>query len=125
MEMRLIRAFSLLRNRDVKITQVAEQCGFDHLGFFDSCFKRRFGARRGHWRDANRSAHAHPASLSDGEHHCQMRANGLCPRAGEPGSTKPARLSPARLANARSPFRPPAPRHRNGSAVAAVGVMLE
>ncbi len=43
MEMRLLRALSLLRDPDVKIISVAELCGFNYLGFFNTCFKKRFG----------------------------------------------------------------------------------
>jgi AraC-like DNA-binding protein len=40
MEMRLLKAVSLLRNRDAKITNVAEECGFNHLGLFNTCFQK-------------------------------------------------------------------------------------
>ena len=50
MEMRLSKAASLLRNPGATITAVAEQCGFNHLSFFNACFKRRFGASPGEWR---------------------------------------------------------------------------
>ena len=50
MEMRLLKALSLLRDPDAKIIRVAEQCGFNHLGLFNTCFKRRFGASPGLWR---------------------------------------------------------------------------
>jgi transcriptional regulator GlxA family with amidase domain len=50
MEMRMLKAISLLRDADVKIINVAEQCGFNHLGLFNTCFKRRFGTSPGQWR---------------------------------------------------------------------------
>ena len=50
MEMRLLKALSLLRDPDVKIINVAEQCGFNHLGLFNACFKKRFGNTPGQWR---------------------------------------------------------------------------
>ena len=50
MEMRLLKAVSLLRDANAKIINVAEQCGFNHLGLFNTCFKRRFGATPGQWR---------------------------------------------------------------------------
>ena len=53
MEMRLLKAVSLLRDSNVKIINVAEQCGFNHLGLFNTCFKRRFGASPGQWRESN------------------------------------------------------------------------
>jgi len=43
MEMRLLKAVSLLREPDAKVINIAEQCGFNHLGLFNTCFKRRFG----------------------------------------------------------------------------------
>jgi AraC-like DNA-binding protein len=50
MEMRLLKAVSLLRDANAKIINVAEQCGFNHLGLFNTCFKRRFGSTPGQWR---------------------------------------------------------------------------
>jgi AraC-like DNA-binding protein len=44
MEMRLLKAVSLMREPTAKVINAAEQCGFNHLGLFSSCFKRRFGA---------------------------------------------------------------------------------
>jgi AraC-like DNA-binding protein len=51
MEMRLMKAVACLRNPQAKIINVAEQCGFNHLGLFNTCFKRRFGASPGKWRN--------------------------------------------------------------------------
>ncbi len=104
MEMRLIKAVSLLRDRDAKVIRVAEQCGFNHLGLFNSCFKRRFGASPGRWRNADRPPRPQPAPLIQGDPVCQMRANGLCPWAGQ--TRRPA-------AQPRTPqpkTRPPEPR---------------
>ena len=50
MEMRLVRAAACLRNEYAKVISVAEQCGFHHLGLFNTCFKRRFGTSPGQWR---------------------------------------------------------------------------
>jgi AraC-like DNA-binding protein len=50
MEMRLLKAVSLLRDPDTKVIDVAGQCGFHHLGLFNTCFKRRFGTSPGLWR---------------------------------------------------------------------------
>jgi AraC-like DNA-binding protein len=50
MEMRLMKAAACLRNPDAKVISVAEQCGFNHLGLFNTCFKKRFGASPGKWR---------------------------------------------------------------------------
>jgi hypothetical protein len=32
---------------------VAEQCGFNHLGLFNTCFKRRFGTSPSQWRKSS------------------------------------------------------------------------
>jgi len=58
MEMRLMKAAACLRNPQAKIINVAEQCGFNHLGLFNTCFKKRFGASPGRWRNivADKSA---------------------------------------------------------------------
>lgn len=50
MELRLTKAISLLRDPDTKITAIASDCGFNHLGLFNSCFKKRFGVSPGAWR---------------------------------------------------------------------------
>lgn len=50
MELRLNRVACLLRNPNLKIISVAEQCGFNHLGNFNARFKRRFGVSPGQWR---------------------------------------------------------------------------
>jgi AraC-like DNA-binding protein len=125
MEMRLIKAITLLRNRDAKLTEVAEQCGFTHQGLFNACFKRRFGASPGQWRDANVPAHANPAGLIEGGYLCRKLGNGVCPWASrasspEPPAPEPVRLSPSRLPNARSSLGSRAPRGRDASAEAAV-----
>jgi len=50
MELRLMKVASLLRNPNVKITNIAEECGFNQLGYFNACFKRRFGLSPSQWR---------------------------------------------------------------------------
>lgn len=50
MEMRLLNAGSLLRDPELKIIHIAEQCGFNHLGLFNACFKRRFGMSPSQYR---------------------------------------------------------------------------
>ena len=56
MEIRLIRAVTLLRDPDAKINRVAEDCGFNQTGLFHTCFKRRFGVSPGQWRKDNLNA---------------------------------------------------------------------
>ena len=51
MEMRLLKAVSLLVDPDAKVMCVAEKCGFNHLGLFNTCFKKRFGVSPGQWRN--------------------------------------------------------------------------
>lgn len=50
MEMRLMKAANYLRDSQAKVIFVADQCGFNHLGLFNTCFKRRFGTTPGQWR---------------------------------------------------------------------------
>ena len=123
MEMRLIKAVTLLRNRDAKVVHVAKECGFNHLGLFNSCFRRRFGTSPGRWRDANVPAHSDQAGLFEADPLCRIGASGLCPWAARPSGLqppcpKPARLSSSQLLEAHSPSSPPAPQCRNGSEVA-------
>jgi AraC-like DNA-binding protein len=101
MEMRLLKAVSLLRDPDAKIINVAEQCGFNHLGLFNTCFKRRFGNSPGQWRKVAVGTEKQGAELFDGSQVCPLRSNGLCPWSGMPEMNNPA--------------IPDAPRTRKGS----------
>lgn len=83
MEMRLLRAVSLLRDPDAKIINVAEQCGFNHLGLFNTCFKRRFGLSPGRWRKQVLQGGERPAGLLQADSGCPLHANGLCPWTGK------------------------------------------
>jgi AraC-like DNA-binding protein len=79
MELRLLKALSLLRDRDLKIIHVAEQCGFNHLGLFNACFKKRFGNTPGHWRKGSSNGEKVVSDLEVGHPSCPMHASGLCP----------------------------------------------
>jgi AraC-like DNA-binding protein len=87
MEMRLLKAISLLRDADVKIINVAEQCGFNHLGLFNTCFKRRFGTSPGRWRKstvhAAGSAARKPEIKTNKMARCPLLATGSCPMGGK------------------------------------------
>ena len=84
MEMRLLKAMTLLRNPDAKIINVAENCGFNHLGLFNTCFKRRFGRSPGHWRKEAVPNQDHSAGSGGPAFNCPLRVNGLCPWVGQP-----------------------------------------
>ena len=79
MELRLLKALSLLRDPGVKIINVAEQCGFNHLGSLtrasrDALATRRVSGGRG------LSNGESPVRDSDAGHPaCSMRHSGLCP----------------------------------------------
>lgn len=79
MEMRLLKAATLLRDSDAKVISVAETCGFNHLGLFNTCFKRRFGATPGVWRKQFQPGNDITASSSHPVGECQLASNGLCP----------------------------------------------
>src|ERR1043166_785801 len=84
MEMRLLKAVSLLRDPDAKVINVAEQCGFNHLGLFNTCFKRRFGASPGQWRKMSVQVGGQREGLFDANTACPLHSNGLCPWSGKP-----------------------------------------
>ncbi|HEY3855100.1 MAG TPA: helix-turn-helix transcriptional regulator [Verrucomicrobiae bacterium] len=67
MEMRLLKAASLLRDRETKVITVAEQCGFNHLGLFNICFKRRFGDTPGQWRKSGLTATLAPQATGQSD----------------------------------------------------------
>jgi len=82
MEMRLLKAVSLLRDTNAKVINVAEQCGFNHLGLFNTCFKRRFGVSPGRWRKQAALGKIRPATRPEGDPACPLQAKGLCPLVG-------------------------------------------
>jgi AraC-like DNA-binding protein len=94
MEMRLLKASFLLRDPDVKVINVAEQCSFNHLGLFNTCFKRRFGLTPGAWRNLQTSKDAADKPNPAGDT-CPLRLNGLCPWNGNPAECAPTPLLPA------------------------------
>lgn len=67
MEMRLLKAVSLLVDPDAKVIHVAEKCGFNHLGLFNTCFKKRFGSSPGAWRKSAAQAGPPAATKVKGE----------------------------------------------------------
>ncbi len=52
-ELRLERAQRLLAETEEKIVAIAIDCGYRHLGLFNSMFKRRFGMTPSEWRRLN------------------------------------------------------------------------
>lgn len=93
MEMRLLKASSLLRDPGVKVINVAEQCGFNHLGLFNTCFKRRFGMTPGLWRNMqNDNSPAGKASRVVDT--CPLQVNGLCPWNGKPEGSGARQAAP-------------------------------
>jgi AraC-like DNA-binding protein len=85
MEMRLLKAVSLLRDVNAKVINVAAQCGFNHLGLFNTCFKRRFGVSPGCWRKQAALEKSRPATVPGEDSACPLQAKGLCPLvAGKP-----------------------------------------
>jgi AraC-like DNA-binding protein len=52
MEIRLCRARTLLLEKGAKVSEVAEQAGFNHVGLFAACFKKRFGFSPWEWQKA-------------------------------------------------------------------------
>ncbi|HUA67122.1 MAG TPA: helix-turn-helix transcriptional regulator [Candidatus Saccharimonadales bacterium] len=86
MEIRLLKAVSLLRNPREKVINVAEQCGFNHLGLFNTCFKKRYGTSPGQWRKLAMGAESASGRKTEGKTSCPLHANGLCPWGGLPGA---------------------------------------
>ncbi len=65
MELRMLKAISLLRNPDAKVVNIAQECGFNHLGLFNTCFRKRFGASPSQWRKSSIQAEGQSAQLRD------------------------------------------------------------
>jgi hypothetical protein len=85
MEMRLLKAISLLRDANAKVINVAEQCGFNHLGLFNTCFKRRFGTSPGQWRKSTVKAVSSLPRKLENKQSCPLYTAGQCPIGGEAG----------------------------------------
>jgi AraC-like DNA-binding protein len=88
MEIRLLKAVSLLRNPREKVINVAEQCGFNHLGLFNTCFKRRYGTSPGQWRKLSLGGESAQSRKTEGKPSCPLHANGLCPWGGQSDMSK-------------------------------------
>ena len=76
MEMRLLKAVSLLVDPDAKIIYVAEKCGFNHVGLFNTCFKKRFGSTPSQLRKVIRVARSQPQAAETSG--CPFHAQSLC-----------------------------------------------
>jgi AraC-like DNA-binding protein len=79
MEMRLLKAISLLRDANAKVINVAEQCGFNHLGLFNTCFKRRFGTSPGQWRKSTVKTAGGSLRNVNKQKSCPLFNAGNCP----------------------------------------------
>jgi AraC-like DNA-binding protein len=77
LEVRLLKAISLLRDPDAKVMNVAEDCGFKHLGLFNACFKRRFGATPGRWQKLAAEAAGGAPAAGSGEEKCRLQLTNL------------------------------------------------
>jgi AraC-like DNA-binding protein len=105
MEMRLLKAASLLRDPDTKVITVAEQCGFNHMGLFNTCYKKRFGASPGQWRKMSAQVEGQSVRPVNDKLACPLRSNGSCSLAGnfdnrqpvEGGASKTQKAGPTRL----------------------------
>jgi AraC-like DNA-binding protein len=84
MEMRLLRAVSLLRNPELTVGDVALQCGFKYPSLFYVCFKRRFRTSPTQWRSAALKVESRRISPMNEEPNCRLRADGLCPWSDKP-----------------------------------------
>ena len=78
-EIRLLRAVALLRDPTAKVMRVAEKCGFNHLGLFNTSFRRRFGVSPGQWRKSGATVDTATASALRPSKSCLMPLQGLCP----------------------------------------------
>ena len=88
METRLLKAVSLLRDANAKIINVAEECGFNHLGLFNTCFKRRFGASPGQWRKSTLQTESTAVRQPEKKAECPLHSTGLCPMSERAGAAR-------------------------------------
>jgi hypothetical protein len=55
----------------------------NHLGLFNTCFKRRFGTSPGRWRKSTIRAVGASAHKPENKPSCPLHATGLCPLGGK------------------------------------------
>ena len=84
-EMRLLKAVSLLRDVNTKVINVADQCGFNHLGLFNNSFKKRFGVSPGRWRNLASQEKILPTPGPVPESACALLGKSLRSSNGTPG----------------------------------------
>jgi AraC-like DNA-binding protein len=76
--LRINLAKRILQESDAKVTDVAFECGFQHLGLFNSIFKRNTGTTPSKWRAmmAVKQAHRGRDSAID----CPLKNGGAVSR---------------------------------------------
>lgn len=94
MEMRLLKAISLLRDPAAKVSNIAQECGFNHLGLFNLCFKKRFGETPGNWRRSAAAPAKVEAPPAEDPPSCRRRLIGLCPWSEESARVAPRSVIP-------------------------------
>lgn len=121
MEMRLLKAIALLADPGAKILGVAEECGFHHLGLFNTCFKRRFGATPSEYRRNGGQHDAAPQLAVQNHGSCSMSKSGLCPwqdgSARQPGLSAAAAALPTKGIRVPASVPPDGKNRPNGAAV--------
>jgi AraC-like DNA-binding protein len=89
LELRLLKAITLLRDPDAKVINIAGQCGFNHLGRFNSCFKRRFGTSPSRWRQRGAQPESNSTGRSEAISDCPFISLGLCRWLGNSARSSP------------------------------------
>jgi AraC-like DNA-binding protein len=80
-ETRLMKAACLLRDPNLKIIVVAQEAGFNHLGAFNTSFRKRFNLSPSEFRKRVLSEDAQETCAGNGLLGCAMDRFGLCPGA--------------------------------------------
>ena len=101
MESRLLKAVALLRDPDVKVISVAEQCGFNYLGLFNNCFKKRFGVTPSQLRKIMAETDGPNFRLADHLPHCALGSKGLWLHSDRSNNRQPANARSAQTQSLR------------------------
>ena len=78
MEARMLKALFRLQDSSVKVIDVAMECGFNHLGLFSQCFKRRFDLSPNQWRQQKSARQGNKSVQSLVHHDCTLMSSGMC-----------------------------------------------
>lgn len=81
MKIRLLKAVWLLQTSKRRVIDIAQECGFNHLGLFQTCFRRHFGVSPCQWRKMMASSAGKRSESAKNGGNCPEFGTENCPLA--------------------------------------------